>query len=631
METIEEVLTARVSVTLGSLFPAKAPERVEIRPSSKPEFGDLSTPVALPLAKVLRRSPLEIAHQIAAALLGTLPRYIRQVTVTPPGFINFFVDEVVYADELCTHILSAAHRYGYADTATGVKIVLEHTNVNSNKAAHVGHLRNACLGDTVARLLRSQGYAVEVQNYIDDTGAQVADVVVGFQTLGKVYDGSIPFDYFCSQVYTEVQRAYVANPELQERRRTVLREIEQRDNDTARFAKDLSKRIVARHLETMSRVGIAYDLLTWESDILALGFWQSAFQLLTSRNLLEHPAEGELAGCWVVPFGEGAVTASEGRQRITDKVLVKSDGVVTYTGKDLAYQMWKFGILPRDFGYCVWGTQWNGATLWTTTHKASEATHQQFGHAHTVINVIDARQSYTQEVVYEMLRRLGFTEQADRSIHLSYQVVALSADAASVLSVPVERGKTTYAFSGRQGIEVKADDLLTLAAQRLEQRVDQQRHDGRSKSTDSRTAEALAAGAIRYYLLKFGLQQVIPFDFDDALRHTGDTGIYLQYAYARACNVLHRSGTAPEAHLPAALLPQDKTLALTLGRFPEVVAEAARQLTPSALARYAFELATAFNDFYEHTPSLYKEEDLPVRRFRIRLVDSFRQTLENAL
>ncbi|MCL5946611.1 MAG: arginine--tRNA ligase [Chloroflexi bacterium] len=570
--TIEDALTTRIQRAVAALFPAMATTRVEIRPSIKPEFGDLSSPVALPLAKQARRSPLDVAQQLRAALQPSLPTYVRDTTVTPPGFINFFIDAALYAGLLCQEILEAGERYGRAATPIPQKIVVEHTNINSNKAAHVGHLRNACLGDTVVRILRANGYTVEAQNYIDDTGVQVADVIVGFRYLGKTYDGSLPFDFFCSQIYTEVQRAYQAQPALLDYRRQVLRDIEDRTSDIARFAKELSTKIVTRHIETMSRVNINYDLLTWESDILALGFWKHAFDLLTARHLLEHPTEGELAGCWVVPFGDGNVTTTDGQQRNSDKVLVKSDGVVTYTGKDLAYQMWKFGLLDLDFGYRLWATQLNGLSLWTTTHDPTQRPPRQFGHANRVVNVIDARQAYPQEVVYETLRRLGYSEQAEQSTHLSYQVVALSAGAAEALGVPVEPGKMTYAFSGRQGIEVKADELLDMAAQRLSQHLSAQRSEGRSKSTDERIAERLAVGAVRYYLLKFNLQQIIPFDFDDALRNTGDTGIYLQYAYARACNILERTGRAPEANQPATLCSQDKNLG-DIGGIPRLLVE----------------------------------------------------------
>ncbi|MGI8916003.1 MAG: arginine--tRNA ligase [Chloroflexota bacterium] len=630
VQTIEEAIRRSVEAALGRLQIAAGGVRIEIRPSAKPEFGDLSTPVALSLAKRLGQRPLELAQRVATALDTALPVHVRRVSASTPGFVNFFINEAAYAADLAASILAEGDRYGQSAVKTGCKLVIEHTNINSNKAAHVGHLRNACLGDSVARILRARGNDVEVQNYIDDTGVQVADVVVGMQLLGREFDESTPFDYFASQVYAEIQRRYETDPSLLERRKQVLREIEERDSGTAQMAKDLSLRIVARHLLTMRRVGVAYDLLTWESDILALGFWQHAFAMLRDRHLLEHPNAGPMAGCWVVPFGEGTVTA-DGVERSSDKVLVKSDGVVTYTGKDLAYQLWKFGLLDRDFGYHRWDRQWDGSDLWTTTSEPAQRPPVPFGHAARVVNVIDVRQSYPQEVVYESLRRLGFVEQADASVHLSYEVVALSANAARTLGVAVEAGKATYAFSGRQGIEVKADDLLNLATQHMAAKLEEQQSEGRGKSTDAMTAEALATGAVRYYLLKFGLTQVIPFDFEDALRHTGDTGVYLQYAYARACNVLARSGAAPEAGPPDAILPADKALALALGRLPATIEDAGARLAPAILARYAFELATAFSDFYEHTPPLYRETDSSLRRFRIRLVEAFRQTFHNTL
>jgi len=627
---LEAVLREGIESALRVLLIDLAGQGVDVRPSAKPEFGDLSTPICLALGKRLRRPPIELAKQLAATLERSLPLYTRRVTVSPPGFVNFFIDEPSFSGAIAEAVLGAGDRYGHASQPTGRKVVIEHTNINSNKAAHVGHLRNACLGDTVARILRARGNAVEVQNYIDDTGVQVADVVVGLQTLGQEYDESEPFDYFCSRVYAEIQRRYAEDPGLLEQRRQVLHLIEERNNPTAKQAKELSLRIVARHLETMARVGVAYDLLTWESDILALGFWRHAFAMLRDRQLLEHPDSGPLAGCWIIPFGEGSVTTAEG-ERSSDKVLVKSDGVVTYTGKDLSYQLWKFGVLGLDFGYRRWSVQWNGQELWTTTDDPSQRPSHTFSRADRVLNVIDVRQSYPQEVVYESLRRLGFVQQADESVHLAYEVVALSAEAARTLGVPVEPGKTTYAFSGRQGIEVKADDLLDLAGRQMTAKLEEQQAAGRGKSADPAIAEALAAGAVRYYLLKFGLNQVIPFDFEDALRHTGDTGVYLQYAYARACNVLQRAGPPPEAPLPAEILPADKALALCLGRLVGVVEEAAARLAPAILARYAFELATAFSDFYEHTPMLYREEDAALRRLRTRLVAAFRQNLHNTL
>ncbi len=627
---LERVLIHGVESAIAQLGHELGSQRVEVRAASKPEFGDFSTPVCMALAPRLKLDRMALATALAEQLRSQSIPFVKQVTVSPPGFVNFGIDAIAYGLALTTDVLKEETSFGHTSKAAPTKVIIEHTNINSNKAAHAGHLRNACLGDSVARVLRALGNDVEVQNYIDDTGVQVADVVAGFQTLGLTYDGLQPFDYFTSQVYTTMQRRYEVEPALVSERMRVLREIEDRDSSTARFAKRMSERIVTRHLETMARVGVQYDLLTWESDILELGFWQAAFAMLRQRNLLEQPAEGPLAGCWVVPFGEGAVATATG-ERSSDKVLVKSDGVVTYTGKDIAYQLWKFGLLGRDFAFRLWSTQVDGTPLWSTTTRAGGGEHRSFGHGQRVINVIDVRQAYPQEVVYESLRRLGFVQQADNSTHLSYEVVALSAAAAESLGVAVDDSKHVYAFSGRQGIEVKADDLLNLATERMAAKLAEQENAGRAKSTGVSTAALLAAGAVRYYLLKFGLNQIIPFDFDDALRHTGETGVYLQYAYARACNVLRRTGSPQPAAAPEAILPADKALILCISRFPAVVLDAGEKLAPPLLARYAFELATAFSDFYEHTPALYRETDAALRHFRYQLVDACRQTLHNAL
>ena len=652
MDTIEDVLEKQIAGALASLGFSEV--RADIRPAARPEFGDYSTAVCLGLAKASKQNPLALAERLRETMVAASPQGVQQVTVSPPGFVNFTLDAPDLAKHLLPLILREGVRYGSPAMRPEGKVLIEHTNINSNKAAHIGHLRNACIGDTLARLLRAAGYVVEVENYIDDTGVQVADVVVGFQVLQPVYDASVPFDYFCSDIYTRISRRMEAEPDLQARRKQVLRDIEEGHNETAQFAKELSLKIVRAHLATMARLGITYDLLTWESDILALGFWQHAFLQLKERNILVHPSDGPLAGCWVVPFDdeeqdatetarvtappsgnasrrtkgqevpppEGEV-AAKGSGRTADKVLVKADGVATYTAKDIAYQLWKFGLLGRDFGYELWGEEPDGHRLWTTTTGQTalpDAPH--FGGAREVINVIDVRQSYLQHIVKESLRRLGFTEQSDRSIHLGYEVVTLSADSARALGVGMVEGRTVYALSGRQGIEIKADDLITLVQNRVAERT-----------RDTETAKAVAAGAVRYYMLKFSLNQIIVFDTEEALKTTGDSGVYLQYAYARANSILRRVGYqgAPSTETPAELHPSERALLLKLSEYPRLLRAAAERRSPATMTQIAFQLATQFTDFIEHTPPIVREENADLRAFRTGLVAATRQVLGNAL
>ena len=592
-----------------------------VEPSARPEFGDFSTPAPLRAAKVRRMAPIRIAEELRDALAARALPYVEEWTVSPPGYVNCRLRDSVWAREVIDSALgldpSVPLRPASSPEPAG-RTLVEHTATNPNKAAHVGHLRNACIGDTVVRLLRRTGHDVEVQNYIDDTGVQVADVAVGLRNLGIEQPQDEPFDQFCSRVYVEVCRRYEAEPDLVELRRRTLHEIEQGGNDTAAFVKDLAGRIVGHHLKTMARFDIGYDLLTWESDIIALGFWRRAFDLLRDSGAIVKAAEGKLAGCWVMPHD--VATSDQNADEEDAKVLVKSDGVATYTAKDIAYQLWKFGLLGLDFEYRAWEPSDPSSPATTTTAGGTlDAGH--FGRARRVVNVIDIRQAYPQQMVKEALARLGHREESDQSIHLGYEVVALSPGAAAELGLEVEEGRSLYALSGRRGIEVRADELLDRAIAHVS-----------DKAADSGAAEALAAGAVRYYLQKFTLTQIIAFDFDEALRTTGDTGVYLQYTHARAAGVLRKvEAPAGQAAIPGALEPSERALLHAIDGYRHALADAAASLQPSVLCSYAFDLASAFTDFYEHTPAIVREGDPAVRAFRRELVAAARTTLGDAL
>ena len=624
MPDVPSTLARAVRAALDALGAGPEVEAVVER-SARPEFGDWSTPAPLRAARVLRRAPMQIAEELRAQLAAVPVEHVREWTVSAPGYVNARLDDAtwapaVIADALALDAATPVPLPGGARPMAGTMLI-EHTNINTNKAAHVGHLRNACLGDAVSRILRRTGHEVEVNNYIDDTGVQVADVIVGLRELGMEPGEGEPYDQFCSRVYVEVMRRYEQDPSLLEKRRETLRHIEARDNEIADYAKDLAHRIVQAHLDTMARFGIGYDLLTWESDILELGFWKRAFEMLRERGVIVHVTEGKNAGCWVMPWEDGQGGADQGEEeQEAAKILVKSDGVATYTAKDIAYQLWKFGLLGLDFHYKRWDPS-RPAPVTTTSDAAAAGVDGEFGGASRVVNVIDARQSYPQQVVKQALHRLGFEEQAERSVHLAYEVVALSVAAARDMGLPVEPGRTVVALSGRKGIEVRADDLLDMAIAKM-----------RPNARTEEVARLLAAGAVRYYLQKFGLTQIIAFDFDDALRATGDTGVYLQYALARCAGILAKvpdDGGAVVA--PESLLPEDRALLHCVDAYPEELAEAAAALSPPVLATYAFSLASAFTDFYEHTPAMAREQDAVVRRFRRALVAATRATLADAL
>ncbi|MGO8685846.1 MAG: arginine--tRNA ligase [Candidatus Dormibacteria bacterium] len=613
-----DVRTELIRSLRGVLAGAGVGDQVEAAfdRSARAEFGDFSTPAPLRAARVLRRRPLDIAEELRAGLEALRLPFVAAWSVSPPGYVNCRLHDPAWAAAVLDQALEldrGTPLLPLGEAPPPGRTLVEHTATNPNKAAHVGHLRNACIGDSVARILRRAGHEVEVQNYIDDTGVQVADVAVGLRHLGIEQGPEEPFDQYCSRVYVEVGRRYESDPALLEERRRTLQEIEAGGNDTARSVKELASRVVDRHLATMGRLDIGYDLLTWESDIIAFGFWSQAFALLREAGAIVAVTEGRHAGCWVMP--------SEGDDADEDdaKVLVKSDGVATYTAKDIAYQLWKFGLLGRDFRYRRWHPE-DPASPATTTTGEAELPAAGFGRASRVINVIDARQAYPQQVVKRGLARTGHAGEAERSIHLAYEVVALSPAAAEALGIPVDDGRNAYAFSGRRGIEVRADDLLDKARERAAE-----------KAADPATATLLAAGGVRYYLEKFTLNQVIAFDFDEALRTTGDTGIYLMYSHARAAGILRKVEAAPGPVAVPELVEVERALLHALDGYRHALAEAGLGLSPSTLCTYAFQLASTLTDFYEHTEAIVREGD-PVRRaFRRRLVEASRATLADCL
>jgi arginyl-tRNA synthetase len=634
---------------------------LDLRLSAQASFGDYSIPV-MAWAGKLKRAPLKIAEAVQAILQASSQSAIEEITATKPGYLNFRLSRSAIGKQIVERVLESGPDYGQRTTSIGTKVIVEHTNINSNKAAHVGHLRNSCIGDTVVRMLRSQGYQVEADNYIDDSGVQVADVVVGFTMLqtGLLHlaegDEQLPdesFDYFCSRIYTTVSKLYDdKESELGQTtarlRKEVLHAIEHGDEtengpNYPVMAADISHKIVQAHLKTMSRLNISYDVLPWESAILHAGLWQHTFEMLTSHGLLEKPETGHAAGCWILPFGEGDTQTNEG-DHSSDKILVRSDGTATYTAKDIAYQLWKFGLADQlgvEFHFVPWGIQHDGRKLWTMRTPndpllqsiTEEAPATKFGHAKRVINVIDARQSYLQQVVYESLRRLGYEEQSTDSTHLAYEVVTLSASTAANLGIDTSDGREYYAMSGRKGIEIKADTLIDTAMARMKEVSHQENKDD---LTDEKAA-ILAASAIRYFMIRFNLQQTIVLDIDDVLRKNGDTGVYLQYANARANSILRRvRDTGYEIpteleQLPENLEQSEWDLLRHIEVYPRRLAEYTEQLTPALLAAYAYDLASHFNDFYEHTDPVLKESNAQIKAFRANLVQATAQTMNNVL
>jgi arginyl-tRNA synthetase len=625
-------------------------EEVPFNVPPQRELGDFSSAVCLSMARQRRESPMKIAQGMVERLKSKPPPYIQDIGVSPPGYLNFKVDWPALAQDLIPRILQEGEFFGKPGSQPKKKVFIEHTSVNPNKAMHIGHLRNSVLGDTVARVLEWLGFSTEVCNYIDDTGLQVVDVVTALlylnppsYTEGSDFKGiwakvpeEQPFDYFCWDLYAHFQNELERNSFLIEKRGEVLRQIEGGTHPVASFAKELAVKIVQSHLEAVAQLSVFYDLLNWESDIIARGFWEATFELLKEKGAIRLETEGPNEGCWVVPLG-GIVETAEGMKSL-DKILVRSNGSVTYTGKDVAYQLWKFGLLKRDFLYKCWGPQASGEVLWTTAKEgeAGENLAKRFGHAETVINVIDTRQSYPQQVVVECLRQMGFEREANESIHLAYEVVNLSPQAARLLGMEETEEKKAYAMSGRSGTGVKAKDFIRMVKQKVIEKA--------GLPLEESVASALASAAIRYYLLKFTLESQIVFDFDDALKTTGDTGVYLEYAHARACSILRKAKEQKidsrwkRDCIPKQLTQTERGLLDSLSRFSSSMAKTGKTLRVSQLTEYALDLATSFTDFYEHpdpgadaqTPFIHLQ-DQGIRTFRLSLVKGFQKVMGNVL
>ncbi len=639
LEQITDQLTETLTTRVLTLF-GHAVDRVVLQAPPRLEMGDLATPLCLELAKALKRKPREIAETLAKDL--PLPILVQSVTIEGAGYLNFRFDRGAFA---VAHLQSVMA----PPPPAGDRVIVEHTNINPNKAAHIGHLRNAVLGDTLVHCLKWLGHHVETQNYIDDTGVQVADVVVGFERLEnksvaevEAMARSTRFDYYCWDLYARMANYYAEHPEAEQWRRDTLHHIENREGDTAKLAAVVARAIVDRHKVTMFRLGIEYDLLPKESDIIALHFWDRAFEMLKRSGAVILETAGKHKGCWVMKLEESA--EFEGMNE-PDKILVRSNGTVTYTGKDIAYQLWKFGLLDRTFHYRKFSTYPDGHVLWETTAGEGSPDAPRFGGAQRVINVIDVRQAYLQKVVREGLRLLGHTREAGNSIHFSYEMVALTPATAEALGLEVsdaDRKRPFLEMSGRKGLGVKIDDLIDALQSKATEAVREgSKREGLSGDEIRDLGKLIAIGALRYFMLKYGRNKVIAFDFAEALTFEGDSGPYLQYSTVRVMNIFRKMaerGVDPkldDVSLDALTLREGINdemweLVLRSAELPAAIARAVDSLELSGITHELFELSQKFNSFYHKYPIL-NEKDGAERQRRAVCAEVFRRTMVAAL
>jgi len=650
---LEHRLAQRLLEYLRGKFPGITLPGAVIEQPPKVELGDFAIPI-FPFAKPLRSAPLKIAEAIRSEI-GPIEG-IAGMQVAPPGYLNVRIDRGWMAGAL------AADQKPSAKIPDG-KILVEHSSINPNKAAHIGHLRNAILGDTFVRLLRFAGREVDIQNYIDNTGVQVADVVVGFTHIEKKSRGEIEalarqprFDFYCWDLYARVSQWYELDKENRQVRLQTLHAIEDASTEIAAIADIISVAVLRRHLETMDRLDIEYDFLPRESEILHLHFWDAAFIKLKESGVLTFENDGKNKGCWVMRrAGTGKasstteVTEGTEEDKITEedqKVIVRSNGTVGYVGKDIAYHMWKFGLLGRDFGYRKFYRYPNGHDCWISSADG-ERDHPHFGDVAEIYNVIDARQSEAQNTVIEALRGLGHGEAASHYTHFSYEMVALTPRCAAELGYNLSEEDKTRAYievSGRKGFGVKADDLLDRLIASAKSEVDS-RHPQLSEPERQEIATQIAVGALRYFMLKYTKQSVIAFDFKEALSFEGETGPYAQYAVVRATSIFRKAGFDPDTFFHdatdnladnlAQLLEGEAAneiweLWLASSKTSSVIDQCIATTEPAYLAKHVFQLGQLFNTFYHRHPIL-SEPDEKRKQFLLATVAVVRRELIRCL
>jgi arginyl-tRNA synthetase len=584
---------------------------------TKLNFGDVTCNVSFLLAKHLKKKPYEVAKIISEKYQPYLGKLIKKVDAHQSGYINFFANY----SQLNAIILKASVKddYGFLDLGKKSRIVVEHTSVNPNKALHIGHVRNIIIGDTVARILRQANFDVKVLNYIDDSGLQVADIIVGFK-YGGFSENPPPgqkFDQYCGDVvYVKTTETYSSNPQLEETRKKILQDLEDEKSDIAKFAEKITKKVLSEQLKTCWKLSASYDCLNFESQIIRSGLWKHVFEKMKEMKLTHLEKEGKNANCWVI----------KGEKNEEDKVLVRSNGTATYIAKDIPYAAWKLGLLPDPFYYTHYATQENGKILWQTTLDKSTESKQDFT-ADKVLTIIDSRQSRLQKIITNLMSKFKSDEKA--YVHLGYESVTLSSTTAKTLGIDTQ-GKNTQ-MSGRKGLYVNADSIIDLLEKKTFEET-KKRNPELDEKILQQIAHDVAVGTIRYEMIKQDLDKIITFDLSKSMSLEGDTAPYIQYTHARASRILEKAGFVPNFGVSFELLDNEFEIALIkqIGKFDLQIADAANNFSPKVIARYCYTLAVTFNAFYEHVKVL-DDKNKSLINERLCLVSSFKSTIHNAL
>lgn len=594
------------------------------------EFGDLTCNVAFQLARHAKKSPPVIATELAEVLNPKLvgSAYIQSAEPHPGGYINFKANYAALSRTTLQHVLKNPKTYGHYDSGQGRHVVIEHTSVNPNKALHVGHVRNVVIGDALYRIMKATNHRTSVLNYVDDSGLQVADIVVGFRFAG--FSEHVPegkkFDQYCGdEVYVKTYELYEKDVKLAEKRKLVLREIEEGRSEIARFAAGITLRVLRDQLKTCWRLKARYDLLNFESQIVASKLWNKAFELLKKKGIARFETEGKNKGCWVI-----------GAKDEEEKVLVRSDGTATYVAKDIPYAAWKLGIVDDPFSYMEFAAQWDDSTLYRTAlvESGGSAVDRRFNSGDRVITIIDSRQARLQRIISQVLSQMKSQTddivQEQKYHHLGYEAVTISSETARTLGIDIGDRQFMH-MSGRKGIYVNADYVLDTLHSKAYNEA-KTRNPALDEQVLHKIAGEIAVSALRYNMIKQDLDKIITFDINESLSLEGDTGPYLQYAYARSQRILEKSAQQVPDDAKVELLQHESEIAVIkdIAKLDLIVEDAALSLSPKSLARYAYSLSTAFNLFYEKVPVL-REENADIRMARLALVKAFGIALKNAV
>ena len=587
----------------------------DVSEASRPEFGDVSCNIGFLLAKSVKKKPFDIAESIANEYKKEKGKFITEVSAHSSGYLNFVANHASLIRSVIQS--STQENYGQIDIGKNSKIVIEHTSVNPNKALHVGHVRNIIIGDTIARILQKACYDVRVLNYVDDSGLQVADIIVGFRYGGfsREPPKGQKFDHYCGDiVYVNITERYETDPTLAEKRSLILKELEEGTSETAKFGDEITRKVLEEQLKTCWRLGATYDCLNFESQIVHSNLWRNVFERMRSMGIIELEKEGKNAGCWVIKA-----------ESDDDKVLVRSNGTATYIAKDIPYAAWKLGILDDPFYYKQYSIQRDGRILWETTFEHTGTKLNFTGDI--VITVIDSRQSRLQKIITKIMS--DFKSKEGSYVHLGYESVTLSAETAKTLNL--NTSEKSVQMSGRKGIYVNADYVMDILGVKTYEEA-KKRNPDLNEVKLIQISEQVAIGALRYSMIKQDLDKIITFDMTESLSLEGDTGPYIQYAYARAMRILEKASKAPDFDVLFKELETsyEISLAKLIGKFDIQVEDAAKNLSPKIIARYCYDLAVTFNAFYEHVSVLTADSQALVNA-RLCLVYSFKETLGKSL